>query len=308
MNEPDGRKILPGKVKHSIRYETCTRWNELKDTVHCHIQLAGLLGAPTKFRLLNDPGKVVGSQKFGIFVTGNAIVDNDVQNAMNIMSRARPGGFTHLSSHLREIHEQIQALKPKLEAEGQRVAVILATDGLPTDSQGRCTEFGRAIFVENLRQLEGLPVWVVIRLCTDEESVLNFYNSLDDELELSIDVLDDFEAEADEVYSHNKWLTYSLSLHRLREMGFYDRTFDMLDERALTKDELRDFCSLLFGIGHVDGLPDPSIDWKGFVKYINRLLKEEELQWNPKQKRMTPYLDLKEMNSIYGDGSECSIM
>ena len=57
--------------------------------------------------------------------------------------------------------------------------------------------------VESLRMLEGLPVWVVIRLCTDEEDVVDFYNQLDELLELSIDVLDDFIGESEEVFEHN---------------------------------------------------------------------------------------------------------
>ena len=67
-----------------------------------------------------------------------------------------------------------------------------------------------------------------------------------------MDVLDDFVGEAEEVYEHNKWLNYALPLHRMREMGFHDRVFDMLDERTLTKSELRDFFRLLFGLDNFE--------------------------------------------------------
>ena len=53
----------------------------------------------------------------------------------------------------------------------------------------------------------------------------------------------------------------------------------MLDERPLTKGELREFCALLFGKDNLDGVPDPSINWKGFLLDIKRLLKNESLQW-----------------------------
>ena len=59
------------------------------------------------------------------------------------------------------------------------MAIILATDGLPTDSR----EYGGAAiqeqFLEALRGLERLPVWVVVRLCTGEESVVEYYDDLD---------------------------------------------------------------------------------------------------------------------------------
>merc|ERR1712157_161158 len=100
-------------------------------------------------------------------------------------------------------------------------------------------------FKDCLRSLEGLPVWIVVRLCTDEDSVVEFYNDLDSELELSLEVLDDFTGEAEEVYEFNKWLNYALPLHRIREMGFSHKLFDLLDERALSKSELMEFFVLI---------------------------------------------------------------
>ena len=149
-----------------------------------------------------------------------------------------------------------------LRKDGCRVAVILATDGLPTDERGYGGPAIQQQFVEALRGLEGLPVWVVVRLCTDESEVAKFYNSLDGQLELSLEVLDDFLEESKEVHEHNPWLNYALPLHRLREMGYHDRVFDLLDERRLTTEELRDFCSvLLIDNGTSAELPDPSGDW-----------------------------------------------
>ena len=40
-----------------------------------------------------------------------------------------------------------------------------------------------------MRPLEKLPVWVVIRLCTDDEPTVSYWNSIDEKLELDIDVL-----------------------------------------------------------------------------------------------------------------------
>jgi hypothetical protein len=156
--------------------------------------------------------------------------------------------------------------------------------------------------------LEGLPVWVVIRLCTDDDDVVDYYNNLDEQLELSMDVLDDFVGEAKEVYHVNPWLNYALPLHRMREMGFHDRVFDMLDERALSKAELRDFCRLLFGNSSFDGVRDPEVNFSGFLEDIQNLLKKEDVQYNPVKGKVTPWIDIIKLNKIYGNGGSCSIM
>ena len=106
-----------------------------------------------------------------------------------MIRKARPGGCTPLTDHILAIHAEIEAMLPELRARGQKVAVIIATDGLPTDDQGYGDKAHQDQFVNALRVLEGLPVWVVIRLCTDEEDVVSFYNDLDQLLELSMEVL-----------------------------------------------------------------------------------------------------------------------
>lgn len=131
--------------------------------------------------------------------------------------------------------------------------------------------------------------------------MVNFYNSLDEQLELSLEVLDDFIGEAQEVYAANPWLNYALPLHRCREMGFHDRLFDILDERRFTKDELRDFCILLFGLVDLDGMPDPEEDWNGFMASIRIAMERESLQWHPIKKAMRPWIDLDMLNRRYNN-------
>ena len=284
----------------------CSRYEEIQECVNYHISLAGAIEAPTTFRFLNNPGTSVGPQQF--IVGENPVrVAEEVHYAQSLMRRSKPGGCTPLTSHILEIHREVTALTPALRAKGQRIVIVVATDGLPTDECGYGGEVHQKEFVEALRLLEGLPVWVVIRLCTDEEEVVNFYNDLDVVLELSIEVLDDFCGEAAEVYECNPWLNYVLPIHRMRELGFHDRVFDMLDERLLTKSELRDFCLLLFGDANFDGVPDPSLDWNGFIQNVERLLQSESLQWNPMKKRMKPWVSIKKLNRCYGHSS-CIIL
>merc|ERR1712194_617106 len=264
MGAVDGHRFVETKNKRDLKVASCSRWNEIRDCIEYHAQMAAALEAPTTFRMLNDPSCGPNSQQFGIAQTSldSGVLQEELDRAITIMKTAQPGGVTPLIQHIQEIRQSVAELEPQLRADGCRVAIILATDGLPTDERGHGGAAIQQQFLEALRGLEGLPVWVVVRLCTDEEKVVEFYNDLDGQLELSMEVLDDFIAEASEVHEHNPWLNYALPIHRLREMGYHHRIFDMMDERPFTHEELREYCSLLLiDKSPSDELPDPSADW-----------------------------------------------
>lgn len=307
MSATDGNRLVNTKTQDKVKMVSCTRWKEIVGTVDYHAQMAALLQMPTTFRLLNNPGAHVGKQEFSIGVTGPERVDYDLQVARETMTRSSPIGVTPLAKHVSEIREEIHALAPSLYEQGRKVAIILATDGLPTNIYGISGREANLEFTAALRSLEGLPVWIVVRLCTDEDNVVEFYNNIDAQLELSIEVLDDYIGEAEEVYSKNPWLNYTLPLHRMREMGIQNRLFDLLDERRFTSSELYDFCMLMFGVRMFDGVPDPDSDFSGFVKGLSKLVEKEKRQWNPISRKPKPLIDLKEVTRIYGNEA-CVIM
>jgi hypothetical protein len=183
-----------------------------------------------------------------------------------------------------------------------KVAIVICTDGCNHDFTRNGSDIVSSEpqlnqeLREALESLQGLPVCVVIRLCTDYGQIVDFYNGLDEQLgEASfLDVLDDYQAEAAQVNSHNPWLNYALVLHRLREMGMQGSSalFDLLDERPFTRDEIRDFCGLLFG---TDLLPDPWYDWDNFVAEVDRLQQREALHWNPLKDAMVPWIDIEQL-------------
>jgi len=171
MSSRDGHRLVPlhnnynnksrNKIHaHELKQVPCTRWTELQQTVEYHAQMAAILQAPTVFRLLNDPGRVVGPQQFSIAernTHGKLMIDEDLAIATSTITNCQPGGVTPLLGHLREIRENVLELEPSLRATGSKVVIVLATDGLPTDERGYTNQHSKQDFGNALRALEGLP-------------------------------------------------------------------------------------------------------------------------------------------------------
>ncbi len=142
-----------------------------------------------------------------------------------------PSGGTPLCYHIRCVIDQIRSAEPFLRANNQKACIVIATDG----------ESGDGDIATAMKPLERLPCWVVIRLCTDDDNIVNYWNNIDNQLELEMDVLDDFASEAEEIMQVNDWLVYGEPLHRLREWGVHFKELDMLDEAKLSAEQMK-FC------------------------------------------------------------------
>jgi hypothetical protein len=108
----------------------------------------------------------------------------------------------------------------------KRVVIIILTDGSPDGP--------REDFIDAIRAITALGAEVIVRLCTDNDEVEEFYNSAEEENELGMDVILNYEAECEEVMSHNGWLNYTRALHFMREFGALPFPFSEVDSRALT--------------------------------------------------------------------------
>lgn len=84
-----------------------------------------------------------------------------------------------------------------------------------------------------------------MRLCTEEFQVVDYWNNIDNQLELDIDVLDDQLGDAKQVQQHNGWLTYGEPLHRMREFGASMKEMDIIDESAVSSEQMRIICAHL---------------------------------------------------------------
>lgn len=206
-----------------FRVVPCSRWHELVDSMRFHVGLAKAANAPSEFRLLNGaPPCLVG-------------VDNNDTTDILTALHGKPRGATPLCRHISEIVAEIQLMESSLRAAGKIVVVVIATDGSSSDGD----------IVEQLRPMETLPVQIVIRLCTDNDTIVDYWNAIDTQLDADVDVLDDLFGEAAEVYEYNRWLTYGEPIHRLREFGIDLKEFDLLDESILTMDQVRTMCAAM---------------------------------------------------------------
>jgi hypothetical protein len=192
----------------------------------------------------------------------------------NMLDSSGPGGPTPITSRIQELHQRVLGEKAALQAAGLRVVLCCVTDGLPTGST-------RHELVQTLRCfMRDLPVSVIIRLCTDDASVADFYGDVEKDLELPLDVLDDLAGEAREIAKHgNGWFVYTPAMHRLREGGTFVKVFDILDERLLTPPEAALFAQMLLRHDGELPLPDDPAEFCQTIDLISRDLPTVYCTW-----------------------------
>ncbi|KAL3940122.1 MAG: hypothetical protein SGARI_001114, partial [Bacillariaceae sp.] len=241
---------------------------------------------------------------------GKEWIDDDMEEFMENFATVQPQGATPLTHHLQRIFESLQYMESK-------IVLVLDTDGKPTDSYGYSSPTVDREFEAALRKVQS-KAWIVVRLCTDDEHVLKYYQKLDDQEEFDLEVLDDYLDEAKEVYSYNSWLTYSLSLHRCREMGMSChatfRFLDWLDERSLSREETVHALTTLgvmpkddpVGLSkRMESLIHEDGDWETLCQMVEKeqqsLAKVDAAlasvfsPWNPIRKRTTPLVDIRQL-------------
>ncbi len=287
MQSMDGSRLVPG-AGGKLQAIKSTRWAELGQSIKDLAAVAQAVRGPTHFHFLNPCPY---GQFFGVaceFAPPGGIAasigspDGDHMKLQQATSSS-PGGTTPLTEALMRVDGMIRPYIGILRSQGQKAAVIITTDGLPNDP---------ASFLRALQGLQSLPVWVVVRLCTSDDSVVEYWSGLDAQLEMSLETLDDLESEAKECFAKNPWLAYGPALHMARTFGLQDRTFDLLDEKALLPSQAKEFIEKLLGC---PGLPEPEVDPKGFQKVLEQQLKAQLPVYNPVTKKMTPWVDTKKL-------------
>ena len=313
MNHADGHLVVQSKEPpFCVKNVDCTRWEEVSSTIRWHADFSSRMEAPMMIRLLNDP--LIGRQQLGVAATRDVSYEEDYQRTSELL-KSRPNGTVTMISHLREVVNSIKSV-PRELLEDRSIAIVYVTDSLPKNDDGMEGDQAAAEFLNVLQELEGVPVWFVIRLSTDEQAVVNFYGNVDNMISseersghmqtgLHLDVLDDYVSEAEEIQKHNPWLNYGYPLHLCRESAVNFPVFDALNDRPLLHDELAKFICLLFD-RHTQAfmeqpLPNPKTEYRAFREEVQQLLQKNGGLWNPIKKRIMPWIDVRVMDRIYGE-------
>lgn len=286
MAANDGHRLIGSGS--STKLVPCTRWSELTDSLKFHASLASTLSVPTEFRLLNSHTPLI---------LNNQSQDSYYQ--LLSMFDQSPTGGTPLCYHIQEVIKKIQPMTSFLRNSGQKAVIIIATDGESSDGD----------IANAMLPLQHLPVWIIIRLCTDDKRIVNYWNDIDSKLECDMDVIDDYIGESEEIYSHNKWLNYGEPLHRLREWGVHIKDLDMIDECKLSSESMRNIIGLLFNIENChQNIPHPDLNYDDFILYVNNLLNnnQADITWNPIKRNMQKWIDIVALKRAYGHSDVCT--
>jgi len=290
MDTPDGSKLtsMTGPIK---KLNGISRWNEMTDTMKFHLGLAHASNAMSEFRFLNTGVPVL---------VGGGPQSNQARVQFQNYLDGSTNGATPLCRHIGEIIASVRTIEPHLRQTGQKACIIIVTDGEASDGN----------LAQALQPLKGLPVWVIIRLCTSQESISAYYEDMDKLVEgVQMDVLDDLFEEGVAINSLNPWLTYNVQMHRLREFGCGSKELDALDERALSLDQIHGVVPLLLG-GGKSIYPHPDVDWKGFKGAVDAKLRSDPLNkmFHIPTSSKRDIIDLKSMGTKYGkEGGCCTI-
>eukprot|EP00929_Paragymnodinium_shiwhaense_P119070 TRINITY_DN90958_c0_g1_i2.p1 TRINITY_DN90958_c0_g1~~TRINITY_DN90958_c0_g1_i2.p1 ORF type:complete len:387 (+),score=62.22 TRINITY_DN90958_c0_g1_i2:88-1248(+) len=286
--KPDGHVLVNSGEKTTSL--DSSRWEEIRSMAVEQAEWCLQTGVETEFIILNSPSPQDPQEGRDFFTVDPRCkhVHAQIQTLQRALKGIQPHGPTPLAATLAELRSRLA----RQVADGRLVMVSIVTDGLPTIFDGiHCYE-DKKQFVSELRALAAgqLRVFIVIRLATDEDRVVDFYNQLDEELELPLDILDDIAGEAKEVYAAgNGWFAYSPLVHRIREAGSVDKLFDLLDERAFLPLEIMTFLeSLLLSPSDPPFPREP----KEFLEAVGKVVGSSGLVYDGRTGRMVPPVNM----------------
>ncbi len=220
VDDSTSMSIEDGCDKHGNK---TTRWKEMGESLNVQMDIAMEIGARTYMLFLNDE---------------NGIVLLSETTRVNIRERLKqnPQGQTPLYAKLEELKTHIE----KHKRNSHKQSLLIYTDG--KDDQKSSVELNCL-----LKQFRSLNVHIVISLCTDEDSVVSFWNKASKDIESGLDILDDFPSEAAQVQDYQSWLVYTYPMHEFRKYMSHP-LFEGMDKRPLTETQICNFVSYTYAV------------------------------------------------------------
>ena len=209
-----------------------TRWQEMIDSVKFHAEVATHSNIPMTVKFLRG---------FEWMELGKGNFDG-YGNFLRKCETTRACGDTPRIQNLKQLLLIVQKLQHDQTITG-------ATEPTPSHvllySDGEASDGSNEDVVKTLKSFSHLNVSFTVCLCTNEEKVVAYWNKIERDVELPLDILADWPMEADEVYEHNPWLCYGKPLHQLRQCGLGETFLDRLDEHPLYPEQRSALQSLL---------------------------------------------------------------
>ena len=272
-----------------LRFIECSRYEEAVASVSMMARVADHAGTPLEVRFLSNRGDsqpiVVGKKK-----------DDGVSLAAVMDALAcEPAGSKHICRSLHEVVNQVRWIEDILMITNKQALLTILTDGEASSSDGN--------IIDALKPFEGLPVHIIVRLCTDEQVVVAYWRNLVAHVDVNITILTGVVNEATRVSQVNKWMTYGQHLQTVREFGIIT---DPPLTRELTSSEIQSLANMLL-LPPETSFPNAETDWKGFVQAVRKHMEKRRknntvpVAWCPLRKTTVPWIDVDALASHVPD-------
>ena len=235
MTGPDGKSLVFDKCdsgKFKI-IQGVSRWRELEEKTNAISDYNIERNMPSIYYLLNPMyyNKWVDGQDFiMIDPTKENYQENLKVLKEEILNKSNIRGSTPLDVITRHVKKSLHSFASNSNIKTYDICYNIVTDGQPNDKR---------LFENELRYLaNNFSIFLTINLCTDNDSIIEYYNDLDVKIgsELGgMDVIDDLQGEQLEVIkAGNTFITYSYDIHVSRMAGCHSVVADELDEHVLS--------------------------------------------------------------------------
>ena len=162
------------------------------------MNLAEIIRCPTEFRFLNDVEPIM---------IGTNRDDIEIPRFISELEQELYSEDIPLVRHLREISRLISDKYDNLIQRQEIVTITIIVSGEVTDGD---------IEETLITMLADLPIYIVIRLCTTDDEVINYWLAVCEGKEKYMEVIIDLISEAESLHRLYPWLTYGEPLHRIR--------------------------------------------------------------------------------------------